>query len=368
MKFSFLVHQPLDRGSGVGGTTLFLADVLREHGHTVETHGLELSAPHEGLIAQLLFPWRVRAWIRDTAVDGTYQVIETSSGDLWSTSRRLLRRTSALVVVRSHGLEHLAVRARREGARKGEIRLRWRYRLYHGGWRLWEVRRSFTKADVVIVPNATESELLVRKWRIAPSKILISPPPAGTNFAVDHERQGTGTRVLVAGGNQWRKGSTEHVGIVREILARRDDVSVTWMGLRNLNEIGIELPESSAHRLATYDPQSGELMGSLLDRHDVLLMKTRFEGFGLLLLEAMSHGVVVVTSDVPGPRDIVIEGAGFLSDVGDEKLTLEQIERACEPETQGRMSRAAVVHARSFRPELIVGDYLALLLARQKER
>ena len=365
MKFALLVHQPLDRGSGVGGTTLLLADVLREHGYTVETHGLELSAPHEGLIAQLLFPWRVRAWIRDIAVNGAYQVIETSSGDLWSTSRRQLRRTSALVVVRSHGLEHLAVRARREGARKGEIRLRWRYHLYHGGWRLWEVRRSFTKADVVIVPNVTESEFLVRKWRITPSKILISPPPAGASFAVNCERQGTGTRVLVAGGNQWRKGSTEHLGIVREILARRDDVTVTWMGLENPNALGIELPESSANRLSTYDPQTGESMASLFDRHEILLMKTRFEGLPLLLQEAMSRGLVVVSSDIPGPRDLVIESTGFLSAVGDETLTLEQIEHALEPETQGRMSRAAVVHARSFRPDVIVGDYLAFLLARE---
>lgn len=45
----------------------------------------------------------------------------------------------------------------------------------------------------------------------------------------------------------------------------------------------------------------------------------KYEGFGLVLLEALMQGKVVVSSDCPvGPREILNDGkAGFLVPVGD---------------------------------------------------
>ena len=58
-----------------------------------------------------------------------------------------------------------------------------------------------------------------------------------------------------------------------------------------------------------------------------LLLTSRFEGFGLVLVEAISHGIPVISSDCEtGPRDIVVEGInGYLYKPGDLKEFVEKV-------------------------------------------
>lgn len=57
---------------------------------------------------------------------------------------------------------------------------------------------------------------------------------------------------------------------------------------------------------------------SILKIADVVVLSTNFEGFGLAAVEGMAAGKPVITSDVPGLREVV-EGAGLLFRPHDEK-------------------------------------------------
>ncbi len=48
---------------------------------------------------------------------------------------------------------------------------------------------------------------------------------------------------------------------------------------------------------------------ALLGDADVFVLPSRFEGFGLVLLEAMAAGVPVVAADVDGPAELLVDGS-----------------------------------------------------------
>ena len=58
-----------------------------------------------------------------------------------------------------------------------------------------------------------------------------------------------------------------------------------------------------------------------MERHDVFLFPSRFEGFGKTLIEAMAGGCVPVASRLPGITDWILEDgvSGLLFPVGDVK-------------------------------------------------
>ncbi|MDX7324888.1 glycosyltransferase, partial [Providencia rettgeri] len=49
-----------------------------------------------------------------------------------------------------------------------------------------------------------------------------------------------------------------------------------------------------------------EAVFDLLLRHDVLVMPSRFEGFGLTITEAMSAGCIPVVSRIRGVTDTIV--------------------------------------------------------------
>jgi glycogen synthase len=92
-------------------------------------------------------------------------------------------------------------------------------------------------------------------------------------------------------------------------------------------------------------------------------MPSRFEGQGMVLVEAMAAGVVPVASDLPGTREIVAHGAnGCLARPGDVAGYAEAIAGlAARRDALEVMSRAAYDTARTrFDPAARVRAYETL--------
>jgi glycosyltransferase involved in cell wall biosynthesis len=76
---------------------------------------------------------------------------------------------------------------------------------------------------------------------------------------------------------------------------------------------------------------------------DILVMPSRYESFGLVLIEAMRHGIPVIACDAGGMREVITEGVdGFLVGVENAAALAERIGRlAADADLRKRMGRAA---------------------------
>lgn len=113
---------------------------------------------------------------------------------------------------------------------------------------------------------------------------------------------------------------------------------------------------------------SVEMCGrSLTVRKDMLegavfVMTSRFEGFGLTLVEAQSMGLPIVSYDTPyGPDEIVNDGKdGFIVKYGDKKTFKDKLLQLIhDEELRERMSEAAHKRSFDFRPDVIASAWMS---------
>jgi len=177
-------------------------------------------------------------------------------------------------------------------------------------------------ADLIIVASRfTASTLASRPQLFAPVHIIPygCPPPAAAPGATPDGP----LRVLFVGSLGQRKGTSYLLDAIDQI---QPHATLTLIGSRPhapCPPLDIALKK---HRWLPSLPHD-EVLREMRE-HDVLVFPSLFEGFGLVLLEALSQGIPVITTPHTGGPDILTEGEdGYIVPIRDsaaiaEKLTL----------------------------------------------
>ncbi len=134
---------------------------------------------------------------------------------------------------------------------------------------------------------------------------------------------------------------------------------------------GPDLPELRRRLLAhgsraSFEGAVGaEAVPSLLARHDMLVMPSRFEGFGIVCVEAMAAGCVPVVSRIAGVTDSIVEEGvtGRLFPIGDWRMAARAVQAVgADPSALAAMSARARRSAfDGFGAERMADAYLALV-------
>ena len=122
--------------------------------------------------------------------------------------------------------------------------------------------------------------------------------------------------------------------------------------------------ERQAAGLPVELPGRTQQLGSAMAEGSLFVLSSRFEGFGLVLVEAMGKGLPVVSFDCPrGPSDIVAPGEdGLLVPPGDvPALAAALIELIEDPARRREMAVAARAKARRYVASEIAPRWDALL-------
>ena len=175
-------------------------------------------------------------------------------------------------------------------------------------------------ADRVIVAStftkATLSEAPVH------SKIDIvpygAPPPLSSEIASSSGR----LKVLFAGALGQRKGLSYLLKAVEQL---GDAVDLTLLGQKTVNDCPALNAAVAKYRWVQSLPHARMLRE--MQEHDVLVFPSLFEGFGLVVLEAMAQGTpVIATAHTCGP-DVITDGVdGFLVPIRSAAAITEKLD------------------------------------------
>ena len=94
---------------------------------------------------------------------------------------------------------------------------------------------------------------------------------------------------------------------------------------------------------------------AVYSRASLLVMSSRFEGFGMVILEAMQRGVAVVSVDAPhGPRDLLGGGGGILTERSAQALADAIIRLLTDPDLTQRIGHDATKAAERYDKDRII--------------
>ena len=220
------------------------------------------------------------------------------------------------------------------------------------------------KYDGIVVLTREDKERNWRQWKnvhVIPNSVSL--PPCISSLAAK--------RVIAVGRLTYQKNFTSLIRAFSSVVKRFPEWSLDIFG--DGEEKAVLASEIQASGLAS----SVRLMGNcpdiqrIMPEYSLYVLSSRFEGFGVVLIEAMSCGLPVVSYACPcGPKDIIRDGVdGFLVPPADGTLLAERICRLIEDEDQRRaMGAAALGRAKDFSIEKILPQWTSLFegLVRKK--
>lgn len=211
-------------------------------------------------------------------------------------------------------------------------------------------------ADQIFVASQfTANTLLDYTGKLAPIHVIpYGFPPVGTSKTYRSVANHQPLRLLFVGGLSQRKGIADLFAAVETF---GDRVSLTVVGQKAAENCTALNTALTKHHWIPSLPHDAILR--LMREHDVLVFPSLFEGFGLVITEAMSQGTPVITTDRTAGPDLIEHGRnGWLVEAGSTSALQEAIEALVyRPDTITQAGKAATETAR-LRPWSIYGQEL----------
>lgn len=350
MRILLVGDYPADPRLGSTKVLVKLQEEFRALGHTCDLLlGDALgSFPRNPYLRQALAPAVAFSAVRRMFVTrGRYDVVDVASAEgLWVGALRRRFLGKAVVISRSNGLEHLNYRRMLDDHRDGVLNKPWTRRLFHPIVRLTQVAGAARVADRLLVLNDVDRAFaLSRRWKseqdidVVPhgvsERFLAGSPPA------DHPR---GRGILFCGSWTEVKG----VAVLVDAFSRLVEGGLTT----NLTILGGGVPEGTirevfsptARNFLTIVNRVGEEEVMAAYRaHDVLAFPSTYEGFGMVVVEAMCQRLPVVASPVGCARALVTsERTGLLVPPRDGRALAAALARMLkDPELRARCAATA---------------------------
>jgi glycosyltransferase involved in cell wall biosynthesis len=255
-------------------------------------------------------PWREaagpllawRAIHRRVRERGPYDIIDVASGEgcLVALERRLGRYGSTVVVSRSNGLEHLNYRRMVEDHHEGLLRKPWPRRIWYPLVRLTQVRLAARFADRVLLLNEADRQFAITRGWKAPDRIDIVPHGVAPEFLQGRPppAEARGAGVLFCGSWSDVKGVPYLTAAWSRVVDERPSQLTVLGGGVPAQVIKAAFEPKARRSVTVIDRVPEDQVRHQYRRHDLLVFPSTYEGFGMVVLEAMTQGLPVIATPV----------------------------------------------------------------------
>jgi glycosyltransferase involved in cell wall biosynthesis len=234
--------------------------------------------------------------------NGPYDVIDVASAEgLWLASVGRHAVNGATVISRSNGLEHLNYRRMLDDANAGLASKPWSRRWFHPAVRLTQVAATARAADRLLVLNDRDREFAIaRHWK-PESEIDVVPHGVSRRYferpPLPSAPRGRG--ILFCGSWTPVKGVTFLADAFGRLVRAGRGVHLTILGGAVPAEtIQSAFPVDARALLRIVDRVPEDTVMAAYREHDVLAWPSTYEGFGMVIVEAMSQRLPVVATPV----------------------------------------------------------------------
>ncbi|MCL2025235.1 MAG: glycosyltransferase [Leptospirales bacterium] len=160
--------------------------------------------------------------------------------------------------------------------------------------------------------------------------------------------------ILFTGRISEEKGVFELPHIYKTIKKAVPSVKIAIAGMGPAEKLLKEqLPEAIFLGWVNHD-----VLPKIYSSADILILPSRFDTFGCVVLEAMSCGLPVAAYDTKGPRDIIEHGeSGYLATT-QKQMIADIKEYLLANELKNKLKRSAIKRAKKFNAKTIVDDLM----------
>jgi glycosyltransferase involved in cell wall biosynthesis len=314
MRLLLVSHSWNNPNAGASRVYHQLSEGLRDLGHEVQCLHLD-----DASIPRFIAPVALRLWLpaimsrcASRALPQTFDVIMGSNGMLHPLFRSLRReKTTTLLVNHVHGLNHFDYQATVTERLRGNISSSYLHRWVTGPLQSrWDMLGS-RFADLTVVQNDRDFDFLAERGVASMVKIPLAVHPGIVEAAkaVPDPVTRSPLRLLWFGSWVTRKGANYLPRAFELIVDRCPDAHLTVGGTGLPAERLRKYFKPSLWPRIDFLPRiSVEEQITLFGRSSIFLFPSISEGFGYALLEAMSLGLAVVTTQTGMGGDYLRDG------------------------------------------------------------
>jgi glycosyltransferase involved in cell wall biosynthesis len=262
-------------------------------------------------IRQLVAPVLAARAIGRAFATRQYDVVDVASAEgLWFAGGRWLgQRRSTALICRSNGLEHRNYSRMLDDSRAGLTSKPWPRRMWYPVSRLSQVAAAARAADRLLVLTEGDRQFaLGRGWQPA-DRIDVVAHGVSDRFLSTSCSAPRGAGALFCGSWDHTKGISQLVAAFAALAAGGRPVPLTILGPGIApDEVMRSFSEAARPHVRVIERVPEERVVEEYRRHDVFVFPSTYEGFGLVVIEAMSQGLPVIATPVGCAPELVREG------------------------------------------------------------
>ena len=199
-----------------------------------------------------------------------------------------------------------------------------------------------------------------KNWR-NDTKVVVIPNPMTAEVTVRSDC--LGSKAIAAGRLVPQKNFSSLISVWKRVAERYPHWTLEIWGTGGQEKMLREIIEKNGLEAKVILKGYASDIHTEMSHASIYLMTSLFEGFPLVLIEAMSVGLPIISYWCPtGPRDLITEGEnGFLIQPNDEDGFAEKVcELMGDRELRVKMGENALRISENYRMERIIGMWMDL--------